>query len=87
MKISYLSTFYPFRGGIAQFNASLFRQFELNHDVSAFTFTRQYPNILFPGQTQMVQPGDDADDQEADEGAEGTYERRSCDEQSNEHEQ
>ena len=61
MKISYLSTFYPFRGGIAQFNASLFRQFELNHDVSAFTFTRQYPNILFPGQTQMVQPGDDAD--------------------------
>ena len=61
MKISYLSTFYPFRGGIAQFNASLFRQFELNHDVSAFTFTRQYPNILFPGQTQMVQPGDNAD--------------------------
>ena len=61
MKIAYLSTFYPFRGGISQFNASLFRAFEQENEVSAFTFKRQYPEILFPGKTQMVQEKDNAD--------------------------
>src|SRR5690606_19911762 len=28
---------------------------------SAFTFTRQYPNFLFPGKTQMVEENDKAD--------------------------
>lgn len=61
MRIAYLSTFYPFRGGIAQFNASLFREFERQHEVAAFTFTRQYPNLLFPGATQFVTPADRVD--------------------------
>src|SRR5208337_1643425 len=61
MRIAYLSTFYPFRGGIAQFNASLYREFEKEHDVKAFTFSRQYPNFLFPGKTQYV-----ANDEKAD---------------------
>jgi len=61
MKIAYLSTFYPFRGGIAQFNASLYRAFEKENEVKAFTFKRQYPEILFPGKTQMVQENDHAD--------------------------
>ncbi|MCB0736500.1 MAG: glycosyltransferase [Bacteroidetes bacterium] len=61
MKIAYLSTFYPFRGGIAQFNAALFREFEKEHEIRAYNFTRQYPNILFPGKTQMVTEGDTAD--------------------------
>ncbi|MCH2224397.1 MAG: glycosyltransferase [Crocinitomicaceae bacterium] len=61
MKISCLSTFYPFRGGIAQFNASLYRELEKNNEVKAFTFKRQYPKILFPGETQFVQEGDEAD--------------------------
>ena len=61
MKIAYLSTFYPYRGGIAQFNASLFRALEARHAVTAFNFTRQYPDFLFPGKTQYVQPGDIAD--------------------------
>ncbi len=61
MKIAYLSTFYPFRGGIAQFNASLFREFEKRHEVAAFTFTRQYPDLLFPGTTQFVTPSDRVD--------------------------
>ena len=54
MRIAYLSTFYPFRGGIAQFNASLYKELEENHQVKAFTFTRQYPDLLFPGKTQYV---------------------------------
>lgn len=61
MRIAYLSTFYPYRGGIAQFNASLFRALEKDHDVKAFTFTRQYPEILFPGKTQMVENDETAD--------------------------
>lgn len=58
MKIAYLSTFYPFRGGIAHFNHSLIKAFSKNHDTKAFTFKRQYPGILFPGKTQMVTPED-----------------------------
>ncbi|MDR2009775.1 MAG: glycosyltransferase [Bacteroidales bacterium] len=62
MQIAYLSTFYPFRGGIAQFNASLYREFQkMGHNVDAFTFTCQYPSFLFPGETQYVQKGDIAD--------------------------
>ncbi|MFI5164223.1 MAG: glycosyltransferase [Bacteroidia bacterium] len=61
MKLAYLSTFYPFRGGIAQFNASLYRAFEKNNSVKAFTFTRQYPDFLFPGETQLVTAKDNAD--------------------------
>ena len=60
MRIAYLSTFYPFRGGIAQFNADLLEEFGRHHEVKAFTFTRQDPSFLFPGKTQYVTPGDKA---------------------------
>ncbi|NUQ80659.1 MAG: glycosyltransferase [Bacteroidetes bacterium] len=66
MKIAYLSTFYPYRGGIAQFNASLYRELEKHAEIRAFTFTRQYPDLLFPGQTQLIQKGDPADPIQAD---------------------
>ncbi|MGB9771516.1 MAG: glycosyltransferase [Candidatus Kapaibacteriota bacterium] len=55
MKIAYLSTFYPFRGGIAQFNARLLRALSKFGEVRAFNFKRQYPKLLFPGKTQYVQ--------------------------------
>ena len=61
MNIAYLSTFYPFRGGIAQFNARLFRELEKTVSVSAYTFKRQYPGILFPGTSQYVTENDTAD--------------------------
>ena len=61
MKIVFLSTFYPFRGGIAQFNALLYRELEKNNQVEAITFKRQYPEFLFPGKTQMVSKNDIAD--------------------------
>jgi glycosyltransferase involved in cell wall biosynthesis len=62
MKIAYLSTFYPYRGGIAQFNASLYRAFERQgHDVRAYTFSRQYPELLFPGSSQYASPEDAVD--------------------------
>lgn len=61
MKLAYLSTFYPFRGGIAQFNASLYRALEKNNEIKAFTYTRQYPDFLFPGETQFVTEKDNVD--------------------------
>ncbi len=61
MKTAILSTFYPFRGGIAQFSACLYRAFEKRCEVSAYTFTRQYPGVLFPGKTQYVTDEDNAD--------------------------
>ena len=60
MKIALLSCFYPFRGGIAQFNAATLEELGKKHLVKAFNFTRQYPSFLFPGKSQTVAPEDEA---------------------------
>lgn len=60
MKIAILSCFYPYRGGISQFNACLYGELSRNHDVRAFNFSRQYPEFLFPGKTQLVTDDDEA---------------------------
>ncbi len=60
MKIAILSCFYPYRGGISQFNACLYTELGRRHNVKAFNFSRQYPNFLFPGKTQYVTPDDEA---------------------------
>ena len=60
MRIAVLSCFYPFRGGISQFNASLYLELGKSHTVKAFNFKRQYPEFLFPGKTQYVTKDDDA---------------------------
>ena len=61
MRIAILSCFYPFRGGIAQFNACLAPELGREHIVKAFNFTTQYPSLLFPGKTQYVTPEDNAE--------------------------
>ena len=44
---------YPYRGGIADFNERLTREFQREgHEVTVYTFTLQYPGFLFPGKTQ-----------------------------------
>lgn len=58
MKIAFLSPFYPLRGGIAQFSDSLYLALSQVSEVKAFTFTRQYPGMLFPGKTQLVSGSD-----------------------------
>jgi glycosyltransferase involved in cell wall biosynthesis len=55
MKISILSAFYPFRGGIAHFNESLVRELDKDHQVQVNTFRTQYPRFLFPGKSQYVE--------------------------------
>ena len=53
MRFSFFSAFPPYRGGIAQFGSALVRELRKQHAVEAFTFTRQYPDLLFPGSTQL----------------------------------
>ncbi|MDR0834389.1 MAG: glycosyltransferase [Candidatus Symbiothrix sp.] len=60
MKIAILSPFYPYRGGIAQFSARLYDALNVEHEVKAFSFSRLYPSVLFPGKTQFVENEDDA---------------------------
>lgn len=53
MKIIIVGTAYPYRGGLANYNERLARQFSNEgHDVEIWTFTLQYPSFLFPGKTQ-----------------------------------
>ncbi|MFA6703712.1 MAG: glycosyltransferase, partial [Bacteroidales bacterium] len=60
MKIAILSCFYPYRGGISQFNTYLLKELSKKHTVKAFNFKRQYPEFLFPGKTQYVAKNDNA---------------------------
>lgn len=53
MKITLLSTAYPYRGGIAVFTERLARALQaVNDEVTISTFSLQYPNIFFPGSSQ-----------------------------------
>ena len=60
MRIAILSCFYPYRGGISQFNAEMYSGLGKIAHVKAFNFKRQYPSFLFPGKTQFVTPEDEA---------------------------
>lgn len=53
MKIIIVGPSHPYRGGIAAFTDRLAAEFLAeNVDVELYTFTLQYPSILFPGKTQ-----------------------------------
>ncbi|MBF8295246.1 MAG: glycosyl transferase group 1 [Bacteroidetes bacterium] len=57
MNIVIVGTAYPLRGGIAHFNALLYKHLSKHHRVDIVTFSRQYPTILFPGKTQDEKGG------------------------------
>lgn len=58
MKIVIVGTAYPLRGGIAHYNALLYRELSKKHEVGIITFKRQYPALLFPGKTQAETDGE-----------------------------
>ena len=52
-RIVLVGPMYPYRGGIAHFSETMYRGLQgRGHAVEAVTFTRQYPEMLFPGKTQ-----------------------------------
>lgn len=57
MNIVIVGTAYPLRGGIAHYNALLYKHLSKRHNVSVVTFSRQYPNFLFPGKSQDEKGG------------------------------
>jgi D-inositol-3-phosphate glycosyltransferase len=59
MKVVIIGPAYPLRGGLATYNERLARAFRAAGDeVRLVTFSLQYPNFLFPGQTQFsTEPG------------------------------
>jgi len=53
-KIVLIGSAHPLRGGLATFNERLIREYRVNgEDASIYTFSLQYPGILFPGKTQF----------------------------------
>lgn len=52
--IALVGPLYPYRGGIAHFLGEMHQGLAARgHQVTAVTFTRQFPALLFPGQTQF----------------------------------
>lgn len=55
MKIILLGPAHPYRGGLATFSDRLAQQFSAEgHKVKIFTFSLQYPKLLFPGKSQYT---------------------------------
>lgn len=53
MKIIIIGPAHPLRGGLASYNERLAKEFQLQgNEVSIYTFSLQYPGLLFPGTTQ-----------------------------------
>src|SRR6478735_124564 len=53
-KVIIIGPAYPLRGGLATYNERLARAFsEAGDDAEIVTFSLQYPDFLFPGQTQF----------------------------------
>jgi D-inositol-3-phosphate glycosyltransferase len=54
MKVVIIGPAYPLRGGLATYNERLARAFkEAGDEVRIVTFSLQYPDFMFPGQTQF----------------------------------
>jgi glycosyltransferase involved in cell wall biosynthesis len=52
MRFAIVGPAYPYRGGISQYTVSLCRSLEKEHQVLLVTFSRLYPQFLFPGRCQ-----------------------------------
>ena len=55
MKIVILGPAHPYRGGLASIMETMAREYQSRgHEVVIYTFTVQYPSLLFPGKSQFV---------------------------------
>ena len=51
MQICLIGPSYPFRGGLAHYTTLLYRHLRRRHPTTFYAFHRQYPQWLFPGET------------------------------------
>lgn len=55
MKIVVLGPAHPYRGGLATIMETMAREYQSRgHEVKIYTFSVQYPSLLFPGKSQFV---------------------------------
>ena len=55
MRIAYIGSAHPLRGGLAAFNERLAKELQSSgHEVTLYSFSLQYPGFLFPGKTQYT---------------------------------
>ena len=55
MKIIVLGPAHPYRGGLATIMETMAREYQSRgHEVKIYTFSVQYPSLLFPGKSQFV---------------------------------
>ena len=55
MKIVVLGPAHPYRGGLASIMETMAREYQSRGDeVKVYTFSLQYPSLLFPGKSQLV---------------------------------
>ena len=47
MKIAMIGPVYPFKGGIAQYTGALCKNLQKRHEVTVFSFSMQYPKLLY----------------------------------------
>ena len=52
MKFSLIGPTYPFRGGLSHFTTSLVRTLRHENEVSFYSYSRQYPKLIFPGSVE-----------------------------------
>ena len=52
MRISFLSVFPPYRGGISEHSSLIYKHLIKNNKVQALNFKKLYPSLFFPGKTQ-----------------------------------
>ncbi len=53
MRISFISVGPPYRGGLSDLSALIFRELGQEHTVQFINYSRQYPKLLFPGKTEF----------------------------------
>jgi glycosyltransferase involved in cell wall biosynthesis len=53
MSFTVIGPTHPFRGGIAHYTTLLVRSLRARHDVQFFSYSRQYPHWLYPGNTDL----------------------------------
>ena len=61
MKIALITPFPPYRGGISKHSENLYRELSLKKEVKVYNFSRQYPDILFPGKNQYTKSNNYSD--------------------------
>jgi glycosyltransferase involved in cell wall biosynthesis len=53
MSLTVIGPTHPFRGGIAHYTTLLVRSLRASHSVQFFSYSRQYPHWLYPGNTDL----------------------------------